>query len=68
MSRITNLLARPSPLGAVAVIGSGALYLGLKYRSLMASAAQRSMRMKQDQTERQERSYEVKSGQEGGGV
>lgn len=71
MSHITSLLSRPSTLGVVAVAGSGAFYLGLKSKTIMAQQAQR------DRGERKTRAggpadegkdYGVKAGREGGGV
>lgn len=68
MSHVTSLLTRPATLGAIAAAGSGALYLGLKYRIVMGSEMQQGSSMKQDSTQGQEKSYEVKPGREGGGV
>ena len=71
MSGITNILARPSTLGAIAVAGSGAFYVGLKYRTLMSSEvtqSSKSTRSGGQLSTSQEQSYEVKPGREGGGV
>ena len=66
MSSLANLLTKPSTLGAIAVAGSGAFYVGLKYRTVMGSD---SSRQSGSQTSAgQEQSYEVKPGREGGGV
>ena len=71
MSSIANLLTRPSTLGAIAVAGSGAIYVGLKYRTLMGPDQQQGSKLG-PRDERgsagQEQSYEVKPGREGGGV
>ena len=71
MSSIANLLTRPSTLGAIAVAGSGAFYVGLKYRTVMGTDAQRGSGSAPGGSQgslKQEQSYEVKPGREGGGV
>ncbi len=68
MSHITHLFTRPSTLGAIAVAGSGAFYVGLKYKTVMGAEAQRGSGPSQNSGEGQDRSYEVKAGREGGGV
>ena len=55
----------------IAVAGSGAFYVGLKYRTVMASEAQRGATESQSGSERpvnREKNYGVKPGREGGGV
>ena len=42
MSHISSLLSRPSTLGVIAVAGSGAFYLGLKGRTIVAKQQARS--------------------------
>lgn len=64
MSTPTSLLLRPSTLGALAVAGSGAFYVGLKYRTLTLQPQPGTQR---DDTGKS-KSYEVKPGREGGGV
>lgn len=66
MSHITNLLTRSSTLGAIAVAGSGAFYVGLKYKTVMGTEAQRGSGSNQGNG--QGTSYAVKAGREGGGV
>ncbi len=68
MSHITHLLTRPSTLGAIAVAGSGAFYVGLKYKTVMGAEARRGSGSGQGGGEGGDRSYEVKAGREGGGV
>lgn len=73
MSSIASILTRPSTLGAIAVAGTGAFYVGLKYRTLMGvgSEAQRGAADSQSGSEgpvNKEKSYAVKPGREGGGV
>ena len=71
MSHIASLLTRPSTLGAVAVAGSGAFYVGLKYRTVTGPSGQQVSGSRQNGTQSfttQEQSYEVKPGREGGGV
>ena len=79
MSTLTSLLTRPSTLGALAVAGSGAFYVGLKYRTLtgpdgspQAGIGNRSAEAGEGKGIRKARvegkSYEVKPGREGGGV
>ena len=71
MSHITAILTRPSTLGLIAVAGSGAFYLGLKSKTIMAQQAQRDIGQNQSGTgapANKEKSYEVKAGREGGGV
>ncbi len=71
MSHLTSLLTRPSSLGLIAVAGSGAFYLGLKSKTIMAQQAQRASGEKESMAgapANRERSYEVKAGREGGGV
>lgn len=68
MSHIANLLTRPSTLGAIAVAGSGAFYVGLKYKTITGSDVQRRSGSSQSSGEGQDKSYEVKAGREGGGV
>ena len=71
MSHFTSVLTRPSTLGVIAVAGSGAFYLGLKSKTVMAQQAQRESgqnRSGAGEPANTERSYEVKAGREGGGV
>ena len=71
MSSLTSLLTRPSTLGALAVAGSGAFYVGLKYRTLTgpeAGLGHGSAKADGAKAEGQGKSYEVKPGREGGGV
>lgn len=70
MSTLTSLLTRPSTLGAIAVAGSGAFYVGLKYRTLTGQPQpDASPTPKPGQAdEGKSKSYEVKPGREGGGV
>lgn len=68
MSHITNLLTKPSTLGAIAVAGSGAFYVGLKYRAVMGIDAQRGSGFTPSEGDRQDKGYAVKAGREGGGV
>ena len=69
MSQITNLLTRPSTLGAVAVVGSGAFYVGLKYRTVMGLRDSKGGSGDgQGGQDGQRENYEVKPGREGGGV
>lgn len=71
MSGIAHLLTRPSTLGAVAVAGSGAFYVGLKYRTVLGSDPQQGSGLGQGGSQgsvEQTQSYEVKPGREGGGV
>ena len=71
MSHFTSLLTRPSTLGLIAVAGSGAFYLGLKSKTVMAQQARRESGENQSGSggpANKERSYEVKAGREGGGV
>lgn len=60
------MVTRPSTLAAIAVAGSGAFYLGLKYRTLTVPREQNVPRSSQEGSK--EQSFEVKSGREGGGV
>jgi hypothetical protein len=66
MSGTASLLTRPLSLGAIAVAGSGAFYVGLKYRPLTAPEAQRGPGSNQGGSK--DKNFEVKSGREGGGV
>lgn len=72
MSHITSLLTRPSTLGVIAVAGSGAFYLGLKSKTIMAQQAQRDSGENKSSVggsaNKEEKNYEVKAGREGGGV
>ena len=71
MSHVTSLLTRPSTLGLIAVAGSGAFYLGLKSKTIMAQQAQRGGGEDSSRAGGQAdkgRNYEVKAGREGGGV
>ncbi|KAL2044398.1 hypothetical protein N7G274_003103 [Stereocaulon virgatum] len=71
MSSIPSLLTRPTALGMIAVAGSGAFYVGLKYRTLAGAKAQRGAGESQSGGEgpvNKEKNYEVKPGREGGGV
>ena len=75
MSTLTSLLTRPSTLGALAVAGSGAFYVGLKYRTLtgpngspQAELGHGSAEMGAGKAKGEGKSYEVKPGREGGGV
>lgn len=71
MSHFISLLTRPSTLGLVAVAGSGAFYLGLKSKTVMAQQAQRESGKydsKAGGPANMENNYEVKAGREGGGV
>ena len=69
MSHIANILTRPSTLGAISVAGSGAFYLGLKYRTFKGPPeVQKNSKSRVEDEKRQEYNYEVKPGREGGGV
>ncbi len=79
MSTLTSLLTRPSTLGALAVAGSGAFYVGLKYRTLTGPSGSTQAELGRGSAEADEgkgmgmgkgegKSYEVKPGREGGGV
>ena len=71
MSSFTSLVTRPSTLGLIAVAGSGAFYLGLKSKTVMAQQARRGGGENQSGVggpANEKRSYEVKAGREGGGV
>lgn len=71
MSHIASLLSRPSTIGVIAVAGSGAFYLGLKSKTIMAQQAQRDKGENQSRPggpANEEKNYEVKAGREGGGV
>ena len=69
MSQIANILTRPSTLGAVAVVGSGAFYVGLKYRTIKGPPnTQNGSSTGRGQEDGQGNTYEVKPGREGGGV
>lgn len=71
MSHITSLLTRPSTLGAIAVAGSGAFYVGLKYRTVMGPGAEQGFGLGHSGsggTVDTGKNYEVKPGREGGGV
>lgn len=71
MSSITSLLTRPTTLGMIAVTGSGAFYVGMKYRTLIGPEVQRGTGESQSSSEEpvnKEKNYEVKPGREGGGV
>ena len=68
MSGITNLLSRPSTLGAIAVAGSGAFYVGLKYRTVTGAGLQQGSPGGGKATANSGQSYEVRPGREGGGV
>ena len=60
-----------SHVGLVAVAGSGAFYLGLKSKTIMAQQAQRDGGVHQSRAAgsvKEEKNYEVKAGREGGGV
>ncbi len=76
MSSITSLLTRPSALGAIAVAGSGAFYVGMKYRTLMGPTQAELRHGSAEADEGKDigkakgegKSYEVRPGREGGGV
>lgn len=70
MSHISPLILRPSTLGAIAVAGSAAFYISLKYKTILGAPVQRTSvsGSSQGSAEAQARSYEVKAGREGGGV
>lgn len=68
MSHITNLLTKPSTLGAIAVAGSGTFYVGLKFRTVTGIDAQRGSGSFPNEGDRQDKGYAVKAGREGGGV
>lgn len=71
MSHFTSVLTRPSTLGLIAVAGSGAFYLNLKSKTVMAQQAQRESGQNRSGAggpANTERTYEVKAGREGGGV
>ncbi|KAL6719309.1 hypothetical protein ACLMJK_003548 [Lecanora helva] len=61
MSSFTNLLTRPSTMGAIGVVGTGSFWIGLKYRTLTRKDTQ-------EKPTSQEQNYEVKPGRSGGGV
>ena len=74
MSHLTSLLSKPSTLGLIAVGGSGAFYLGLKSKTIMAQQAQRDSGGENaasgadGQADEGRKNFEVKAGREGGGV
>lgn len=68
MSHITNLFTRSSTLGAIAVAGSGAFYVGLKYKTVMGVETPIASDSNLGSGEGQDKSYEVRAGREGGGV
>ena len=74
MSHLSTLLSRPSTLGLVAFAGSGAFYLGLKSKTIMAQQQARGRENEKQNragastTGSSEKSYEVRAGREGGGV
>ena len=73
MSNLTSLLTRPTTLGAIAIAGSGAFYVGLKYRTLMGpntrgGTGTGSQEAPMSSSGENNKSYEVKPGREGGGV
>ncbi|KAK0512372.1 hypothetical protein JMJ35_005500 [Cladonia borealis] len=68
MSTLTSLLTRPSALGFLAVAGSGAFYVGLKYRTLTGPEGKEMGRNIGKTKGEGPKSYEVKPGREGGGV
>lgn len=65
MSSLSSLFTRPSTIGAIAVAGSGAFYVGLKYRTFTAPEGQGIRGPNRDG---RGQNFEVKSGREGGGV
>lgn len=66
MAHLTTLLTRPSALGTIAVLGSGAFYVGMKYKTLIAKQA---WRLSEDgEGGDRQMNYEVKTGRSGGGV
>ncbi|MCJ1275777.1 hypothetical protein MMC21_003580 [Puttea exsequens] len=68
MSSIPSLLTRPSALGIIAIAGSGAFYVGLKYKTLTAPPPDMQTQSSGAPAEAKEQNYEVKPGREGGGV
>ncbi|KAL2056469.1 hypothetical protein ABVK25_003493 [Lepraria finkii] len=71
MSSKPSLLTRPTTLCMIAVAGSGAFYVGMKYRTLMGPEVQRGSGELQSGREgsvNKKKNYEVKPGREGGGV
>lgn len=70
MSILIAILTRPSNLGLIAVIGSGALYFGLKSRTAMAKQSQleTGSAAGESQDTEKKKNYEVRPGRSGGGV
>ena len=80
MSHIASLLTRPSTLGILAVAGSGAFYVGLKGRTMVAKQQARSesdegaaaggkdrAMASKGNSESTNKSYHVRAGERSGG-
>ncbi len=63
LSHLTGLLTRPSTLPIIAVLGSGAFYIGLKSKTEMAKQARREVGKGGEET-----NYEVSTSRSGGGI
>ena len=73
MSHVTSLLARPSTLGFLAVAGSGALYVGMKGRTMAAKQQAQTKSTEGAQKDGsgkgadRDKNYHVRAGERSGG-
>ena len=71
MSSITTFLSRPSSLGLLAICSSGAFYVGLKSKTLLAKRAQKrsgDISEGENGADEKDKNYEVSTARSGGGV
>ena len=71
MSSIITYLSRPTTLSILAICGTGAFYIGLKSKTVMAKQAQKgsdSTQSGSEAVEVKDVNYQVSTGRSGGGV